>query len=301
MYANRIDLHMHSLYSDDGEFTPRELVKKCSEQGVTVMAIADHNSIKANYEAKQAAKEANIKYIPAIEIDCTFQSNNYHVLGYAIDYENTDFLDIENNINRQNRNASLQMLRAIQNMGFRITESDMIKASEKSYREDTWTGEMFAEVLLEKQEYIDHPLLLPYHPNGSRGDNPYVNFYWDYFSQGKPCYVRMDYPELEHVVEIIHRNGGYAVLAHPGVYKDENSIIDNINKTCLDGIEAFSSYHTPAQALNYYNITRQNKLFTSCGSDYHGKTKPSVYLGRHGCSLSEEEMLHELQMILSKV
>ena len=24
-----IDLHMHSLYSDDGEFTPTQLVEKC--------------------------------------------------------------------------------------------------------------------------------------------------------------------------------------------------------------------------------------------------------------------------------
>ena len=29
-----IDLHMHSYYSDDGEFQPEELVQKCKEEGI---------------------------------------------------------------------------------------------------------------------------------------------------------------------------------------------------------------------------------------------------------------------------
>ena len=45
---------MHSIYSDDGEFTPRELVLKCVEAGVRIMAIADHNSVKAIDEEKAA-------------------------------------------------------------------------------------------------------------------------------------------------------------------------------------------------------------------------------------------------------
>ena len=51
-----IDLHMHSLYSDDGEFTPGQLVEMCHEAGVKIMAIADHNWVKAIYEAKKKAE-----------------------------------------------------------------------------------------------------------------------------------------------------------------------------------------------------------------------------------------------------
>ena len=50
-----IDLHMHSKYSDDGEFTPTQLVEQCHKAGIKVMAIADHNSVKAIDEAKEAA------------------------------------------------------------------------------------------------------------------------------------------------------------------------------------------------------------------------------------------------------
>ena len=39
-----MDLHMHSYYSDDGEFSPEELVRQCAMSGIRVMSIADHNS-----------------------------------------------------------------------------------------------------------------------------------------------------------------------------------------------------------------------------------------------------------------
>ena len=73
MDKSYIDLHMHSMYSDDGEFTPTQLVDMCHEAGVRIMAIADHNFVKANQEAKQRCDELNMEYIPAIEIDCTYK------------------------------------------------------------------------------------------------------------------------------------------------------------------------------------------------------------------------------------
>ena len=57
MNKSYIDLHMHSLYSDDGEFTPTQLVEMCHEAGVKIMAIADHNWVKAIDEAKKKAEE----------------------------------------------------------------------------------------------------------------------------------------------------------------------------------------------------------------------------------------------------
>lgn len=209
-----MDLHMHSYYSDDGEFSPGELVRQCSMNGIRIMAIADHNSVRANEAGRQAALRAGIRYVSGIEIDCTFRGVNLHVLGYGIDYTSDDFACIEDNISSQAAAASRQMLCATREMGFDVTEEDMAELARDYYWKDRWTGEMFAEVLLGREEYKDHPLLLPYRKGGERGDNPYVNFYWDFYSQGKCCYVKIEYPKLEQVVDTIHRNGGYAVLAH---------------------------------------------------------------------------------------
>ncbi len=93
-----IDLHMHSRYSDDGEFTPSELVSQCVQKGVHMMSVTDHNCAKANKEAAKAAKAKGIVYIPGIEIDCTFKDTNFHILGYGIDFWSRDFDEIEKNI-----------------------------------------------------------------------------------------------------------------------------------------------------------------------------------------------------------
>lgn len=290
-----IDLHMHSRYSNDGEFSPRELVEKCAAQGIGIMSVADHNCAKANREALSAAEELGMRYIPGIEIDCTYEGTDFHVLGYGIDFESQDFEQIEKNVASQSARASREMLAATRALGFEITETELESVSENGYWKNTWTGEMFAEVLLAKPEYLDHPILRPYRPGGDRSDNPFVNFYWDYYSQGKPCFSSIQYPSMEEIIRLIHHNHGAAVLAHPGVnLKGREALLEGILSLGIDGLEAYSSYHTPEQAAYFAKRARERGLALTCGSDYHGKTKPSISLGQHGCPLSYGELEEQL-------
>lgn len=292
---SRIDLHMHSRYSDDGEFTPSELIEQCAKKGVSMLSITDHNCVKANEEAEKAAKEKGLSYISGIEIDCTYQETNFHMLGYGIDFRGCDFEQIEKNIESQSFQASLDRLAETQALGFgHITEKDLWELSKNNYWQGNWTGEMFAEVLLAMPEYKSHPLLQPYRPGGKRSDNPYVNFYWDYYSQGKPCYAKMNYPAMEEIIDLIHRNHGFAVLAHPGVnLKDKGFLLDGILNLEIDGIEAFSSYHDSKQAEYYDQMAQKKHIFVTCGSDYHGKTKPSIEIGVHNGTIPYAEMVQQ--------
>ena len=287
-----IDLHMHSRYSEDGEFTPFELVRQCDKKGIRIMSVTDHNCAKANDEAAETAKKNGITYIPGIEIDCIFRDTNFHLLGYGIDFWSSDFGDIEKKIGSQSLQASLERLAATQKLGFgHVAEKDMRTLAKGSYWEGSWTGEMFAEVLLAMPEYTDHPLLKPYRPGGERSDNPYVNFYWDYYYQGKPCYAKIEYPAMEEMIDVIHRNHGAAVLAHPAVnLRGKEPLLADLLKLGIDGIEAFSSYHSQEQAEYYYHTAQERNLFVTCGSDYHGKTKPSIGIGQHGCTVSKEDI-----------
>lgn len=302
METQYIDLHMHSYYSDDGEFSPKELVEKCKKCGIKVMAIADHNSVSANVQAQSLAKEYGITYIPAIEIDCTYKGVNLHVLGYGIDYENDAFKKIEEDIDKQNEHASLAMLMKTQALGFQITEKDMEELAANNLKKEIWTGEMFAEVLLHKEEYTSHAMLAPYRTGGSRSDNPFVNFYWDYYSQGKPCYVEIKYPSLEEIIEIIHKHHGFAVLAHPGInLKERADLLPSIVACGIDGIEAFSSYHTSLQTSYFFKQAKDLNLFVTGGSDYHGKTKPSIALGQYESLLSYDSLLMQLDSIFKNL
>ena len=47
-----LDLHMHSRMSDDGEFSPAELVEKCRDAEIRFLSITDHNTLAALPEAR---------------------------------------------------------------------------------------------------------------------------------------------------------------------------------------------------------------------------------------------------------
>lgn len=296
-----IDLHMHSRYSDDGEFTPECLVFRCKEQGIRIVSVTDHNCVRANQEARKAAESLGLSYISGGEFDCMYHGRNFHMLGYGIDCENEAFAKLERAVMDQSRRASLEMLEKTRKLGFSVTEEEMDRVSSEAFWKGKWTGEMFGEVLLSKPEYEDHPLLKPYRKGGERSDNPYVNFYWDFYSQGKPCHAGIKIPDMKTIVDIIHQNHGLAVLAHPCVnLKGKEQLLKGIVSLGIDGMEAFSSYHTPEQALERMEQAKAYGLFYTCGSDFHGKTKPSISLGGHGCGASQEELEQELGRLLER-
>ena len=277
------DLHMHSRYSEDGEFTTAELVERCAQAGVTVMSITDHNCARANNEARPLAEARGIRYIPGIEIDCVWNGLDFHLLGYGMDPESPDLRQVEENVRRQGRLASRKRLERTRALGFDLREEELETLCAGAYWSESWSGELFAEVLLARPDYRDHPLLLPYRPGGSRSDNPLVNFYWDYYAQGKPCHAPMEYPPLAETAAMLHRIGGRAVLAHPGAnLRGREELLEEMLDLGLDGVEAFSSYHTPEQSARFYRLARERGLLTTCGSDYHGKTKPAIRLGGYG-------------------
>lgn len=279
---NHLDLHMHSCYSEDGEYTPSELVRMCADAGIKTMAIADHNCVKANKEAAKKALALGIEYYPAVEIDCSYHDMDLHVLGYHICSKSSDFDFIEENIRMQCEKASRERLRLVRKMGFQILEEELHAVTKDSYWPESWSGEVFAEVLLGKEEYKEHELLRPYRTGGVRGDAPYVNFYWDYFSKGKVCHAHMKYPDIRDILDIIHKNNGEAVLAHPGKnLSGRYEVLDEFIAFGLDGVEAFSSYHDKETAQWFYEKAKRHHLKVTGGSDFHGKTKPEVCLGEY--------------------
>lgn len=287
-----IDLHMHSLHSDDGEYTPTELVEKCHEAGITIMAIADHNSVKGIDEAKEVAKGYGMKYICATEIDCTYKGINLHVVGYGIDYKQDIFNRLEENILKQELQCSAKKIELTNALGFSVTKDQLDKLSSNG----VYTGEMFAEVLLNDEKYNNNELLKPYRKEGERSDNPYVNFYWDYYAQGKPCYTEVVFPSLEETIKIINDNGGVAVLAHPGNnLKGKFEIFDEMVKVGIQGVEAFSNYHNEDTVKYFMNKGRELNILITCGSDYHGKTKPAIELGESRCIIDEYEIEEQLR------
>lgn len=292
-----IDLHMHSKFSSDGEFEPETLLEKCRNAGVRYMAIADHNSVKGSRIAVQKQEEYGITCIPAIEIDATCEGVDYHILGYGIDVNDSIFDEIEKNVEDQEVAASKRRCELIKELGIRYDED---RLQELSFH-GVITGEAIAEAAMEFDRDHSAQLLQPYYEGGERSDNPYVNFYWDFCSAGKPAYVEVQYPSVQEIVELLHKQNALAIVAHPGQNAKESiERLQALTDLGVDGMEVYSSYHSPEQNRFYETWAKEHNLIMTCGSDYHGKTKPAISIGQCEMPTAQQEELEAILLKLNK-
>lgn len=275
----KTDFHMHSLYSDDGDYTPEALVDMAHAAGLAAISLCDHNTAHGVARAMACGKELGVRVIPGIELDCLFDGVVFHTLGYGIDPADARLARIGEDILAQERRAAKERIRLVNELGIPLAEEEALAKSGNG----VVTGELIAEIVLGKPDAGENPLLAPYLAGGPRSSNPYVNFYWDYCSQGKPAYVPIHFISLQEAIAVIHGSGGVAVLAHPGQnLKERAEMLAPVLDAGLDGIECYSSYHTPRECLYYQEAALARGLLVTGGSDFHGKTKPSIAMGRFG-------------------
>jgi len=282
-----VDLHLHSCYSSDGEVGITEIMEHCIQNEISLFSITDHNSVKGNQEASQLAHEKGIEFIPGIEIDCNYEGTDLHLLGYGINWESPDFLYLEDDIFQKAMTSLDSMIKNLHFLGFSIDkETVLMKANGKQP-----TGELIAEIMLTDKKYHT-PLLEPYMPGGERSSMPYINFYLDYFAQGKPAYVAIDYISYEEAIQMIRDNGGIPIVAHPGLnFNGQEKRVEQLLNKGSCGLEVCNNYHSTEQMNYFASLVRQNEAIMTCGSDFHGKTKPLINIGEYKFDNKYEDYL----------
>ena len=275
----KVDLHIHSTFSSDGEFTPAELVEIAKSEGLSAIAITDHNTTAGCGAALQAGQAAGIEIIPAVELDCIFQDIEFHLLGYFLDHQSEKIARYFDNIREQELLVARERVRLVNAAGIEI---DLAEAQSRA--NDVFiTGEIIAEIVLNKPNSAANPLLRPFLPGGARSDNPYVNFYWDYCAQGKPAFVPIKYISMVEAIALIRELGGIPCLSHPGAnLKGRFDLLEGIVALGMQGIEVYNNYHSPEEVCYFAAKAREYGLAITCGSDFHGKTKPAIRMGQYG-------------------
>lgn len=270
------DLHIHSQYSSDGEFDVAEIVNQCIARKMNLLSITDHNSVKSTAEAMFFAQQSGIDSIPGIEIDCNYEGINLHVLGYNVNWKSEDFLKLENDVSSKVMDSFSEMIDNLKKIGFVVDAGSVLSKADGKLP----TGELIAEVMLSDEKYYS-PLLLPYMKEGQRSDMPYINFYLDYFAQGKSAFVPINYMSYQDAVELIKDNGGMPVVAHPGLnLEGKENIVEELLDKGAEGLEVFNNYHTMEQISYFASLVQQGNSIMTCGSDFHGKTKPLINIGQ---------------------
>ena len=293
----RTDLHIHSRHSNDGELEIEEIVKRANLAGISVLSITDHNIVGGTAEAQKLCLKWDIKFVPGIEIDCQYQGTDMHLLGYQIDWNNKELLALEAKASEKMMDAVPKMIKSLALAGIEINGDELMEKAGPMLP----SPELFAEVLMTNPDYHSNILLQPYLEGGERGDMPYINFYLDYFAQGKPAYVKIEHMSFMEAVEIIKNSGGIPVVAHPGLnFKDKEKLVSELLKEGATGLEVFNNYHDTDQMEYFASLCRKSGSLMTGGSDFHGKTKPLIEIGGYPILDSFKNYLnHSIETIIA--
>lgn len=258
-----IDLHLHTYYSD-GTMSPEELVILAKENGVTAIAITDHDGMGGLAEGMEAGKRRGVHVIPGIELSTADDEGIYmHILGYCFDWENEALKSEVERIRQKRAERNEKLLAALHQIGCRLSREDLH--------------------LREGQDYIGKPTFaLALMRRG------YVSSPKEAFQEGR--FMRSDVVRSVHrekipvelAIERIKGAGGIPVLAHPmkitrlgreggdSFFEKLDRLLARLKRRGLEGMECYYSGHLPRDTERLVSMAKKHGLLITAGSDFHG-------------------------------
>ena len=244
-----IDLHVHSNASD-GVFSPSRIVKMAVEQGVEYLALTDHDTVAGIEEASvEAAKYKNLTFIPGVEISTDIEAGDVHILGYFVDWKDTEFLS-KLQIMRESRvDRGQAMVEKLADLGMPL---DWHRVQEIAG--DAVIGRPhIAQAMLEKR-YIAS----------------FAEAFEKYLGRDKPAYTERIKLTPAQAVDLIMNSGGVPVIAHPFTLPEFEKLIQSLVPKGLAGIETYYSSYGNIEIEQLKTIAGKLGLLMTGGTDYHG-------------------------------
>ena len=271
-----MDLHLHTYYSD-GSISPEELVLRAKANGVTKIAITDHDGTRGIKEGLEAGARHGIEVIPGVELSAGTEEGEIipgeraayaHILGYEIDPANEPLQAAIRDILQKRHERNVKILAALGEIGYPLTMEDCQMRPQQDY-----IGKPLMARALVKKGYISSPSEA-FEP-GKFLEHPDVK------SNRRPKIP------MKEAISLIRGAGGFAVLAHPLKTKwlgkeeyDENGedirfkrleiLLDQLCEWGLEGMECHYSTHTPEEIEKLVAIAQRRGLKITAGSDFHG-------------------------------
>ncbi len=272
----RVNLHIHSIYSDGTE-SPEEIVRLAKAEGVEMLSLTDHNTFDGYPRLEAACRDAGIDFVKGVEIDGVQPEIGFgqDILAY---FPNGGEESVEGILER----IALRRCRRV--------ERALAKAGEHFMVDGLNFEELEQMIFAERGFKAMIPNRVVYRYLISRGvplpiyTDVIKTSYWAHFWSRDEDATSPD--TLYEVIKSIHRGGGYAVLAHFGFhFKADVERMRTLEEEYINHLRYMKSiglwglelhpyrYHPSREEIN--DIIRKWAeivgLNLTCGSDFHGE------------------------------
>jgi predicted metal-dependent phosphoesterase TrpH len=248
--AGFVDLHIHTLVSD-GTLNCAQLLEEIHAVGIGEFAITDHDRLGGTTEmAALLSGDRSLTFHNGVELSVSLAGREYHLTAYDFDPGDPALLGLlEDNLEIR-RKCDIELIRE-------VAEQSAIDVVEfKDYRYDRSRGGWNSlNYLIDRGVIAD---LAGFVEMRSRSRAP----------------LAFDSPR--RAIAAVHAAGGYICLAHPAGYRDYSVVtaeqLDTWKAFGIDGIECYAASPdlTTARQRLYLAYCRENGLYITGGSDYHG-------------------------------
>lgn len=271
-----IDLHSHSLHSD-GTLPPCEVARRMARAGVAVGALTDHDTMAGVAEFRREATLHGVKALSGVELSCGFSALEaprrlawearlaeavaqgrplpvepsgpveVHLLVFGIQPGESELEEFMASIRAMRRERVLGMAARLDELGLPL-ELDSLRR-----RLDSGTvGRPHLARLMVAAGHVDS-----------------VNAaFLHYLAEGRQAWQAKDLPDLGKAVDLVHRLGGLAIVAHPGKGLPEGAALQLLDAG-VDGLEARHPSHRSQLVGDLQALCRRNRVSASAGSDFH--------------------------------
>lgn len=260
-----IDLHTHS-YCSDGTFSPEGLVLLAKKEGLSAIALTDHDTVDGLGIFLEAGEKYGVEAIPGVEFAALwpkYSRPEIHIVGLGFDPSAPVLRERMAEIQKSRDQRNEKMAQKLAAAGLPVTLAEVAANAGG----EIITRAHFANVLMEKSVVKTRK-----------------EAFSRYLSPGLPGYVEREFLTPADCIRTVKQAGGAAILAHPTLYALSDAQLEELCRELaaegLDGMECLYSTYTPAQSKAMEAMAARVGLLPSGGSDFHGENKPDIRLGR---------------------
>ena len=248
-----IDLHVHTSASD-GQYTPSQIIQKASEKNIKVIAITDHDTTAGIKEAQDEGKKLGITVVAGIEINISFPTGEFHLLGLDLKKPSKSLINIVENVIKNRNERNLQIIEKMNEDGVPITAQEL----EADFPSTVIGRPHFAA------ELVKHGIV-----------KTRQQAFDQYLARGRKWYVPRICTNLDEAIVAIRESGGVPVLAHPmSLYLSWGRLPEFLTDCYEKGVAGIEAFHPGArvtECLRLEELGRKIGFFITAGSDFHGE------------------------------
>lgn len=256
------DLHTHSNRSD-GTLRPAEGMVLAAQRDLTGVALTDHDTFEGLEEAAASASELGLDFVPGIEFSAEHDGASLHILGYWVDPDDAAIEAELLRLTATRFRRGEMIVEKLRELGCDISLERVreLAGGDAIARPHIAEAMVEAGVVADEKEAFDR-----------------------YISDDGSAYVpKHALPPME-ALRLIGEAGGVCVLAHPGMWRGNDTVPDELivemAASGMAGLEVNHPDHDDEMRAKYAAIAERLGLVATAASDCHGE--------RYGFRMGEE-------------